>query len=52
MQENIIIALLVILAIESILFYRQGKLLDKISAKYISDHNSLRSFAKVYLSEK
>jgi hypothetical protein len=52
MQTVIIIVLALSLAILSVCHFRQGKLLDKISYKYISDHNSLRNFASAYLAEE
>ena len=52
MQTVIIIVLALSLAILSVCHFRQGKLLDKISNKYISDHNSLRNFSSVYLAEE
>lgn len=52
MQTAIIIILAVALAVVSFLYYRQGKLLDKISAKYISDHRCLQNFAKAFLTEE
>jgi len=52
MQTAIIIILAVALAVVSFLYYRRGKLLDKISAKYISDHRCLQNFAKAFLTEE
>lgn len=51
MQTVIIAILVVALAVVGFLYYRQGKLLDKISDKYISDHNCLHKFAKEFLTD-
>lgn len=51
MQTVIIAVLALALVVVCFQYYRQGKLLDKISAKYISDHDSLRGFAKEFLTD-